>query len=68
MTCLSNILSHASEAGSPTNRPGSDKTQGQGSLGPSTGEPDLIHVKQLTVIKLDNYLNIKIFKRNDPHI
>ncbi len=34
------ILSHASEAGSPTNRPGSDKTQGQGSFGPSTGEPD----------------------------
>ncbi len=31
------ILSRASEAGSPTNRPGSDKTQGQGSFGPSTG-------------------------------
>ena len=35
------ILSRASEAGSPTNRPGSDKTQGQGSFGPSTGGPDL---------------------------
>ncbi len=30
------ILSCASEAGSPTNRPGSDKTRGQGSFGPST--------------------------------
>ncbi len=34
-------LSRASEAGSPTNGPGSDKTQGQGSFGPSTGGPDL---------------------------
>ena len=33
------ILSHASEAGSPTNRSGSDKTRGQGSFGPSTGGP-----------------------------
>ncbi len=32
-----NILSRASEAGSPTNRPGSDKTRGQGSFGLSTG-------------------------------
>ncbi len=49
------ILSRASEAGSPTNRPGSDKTRGQGSFGPSTGTHcnldqafatnDLIHVK-----------------------
>ncbi len=38
MTC---ILSRASEAGSPTNRPGSDKTRGQGSFGQSTGGPDL---------------------------
>ena len=38
--CLANILSRASEAGSPTNRPGSDKTHGQGSFGPSTGGPD----------------------------
>ncbi len=29
-----NILSHASEAGSPTNRLGSDKTRGRGSFGP----------------------------------
>ncbi len=36
-----NILSRASEAGSPTNRPGSDKTRNQGSFGPSTGGPDL---------------------------
>ncbi len=35
------ILSHASEAGSPTNLSGSDKTWGQGSFGPSTGGPDL---------------------------
>ena len=35
------ILSRASEVGSPTNRPGSDKTRGQGSFGPSTGGPDL---------------------------
>ena len=35
------ILSPASEAGSPTNRPGSDKTWGQGSFGPFTGGPDL---------------------------
>ncbi len=35
------VLSRASEAGSPTNRPGSDKTRGQGSFGPSTGGPDL---------------------------
>ncbi len=34
-------LSRASEAGSPTNRSGSDKTWGQGSFGPSTGGPDL---------------------------
>ncbi len=27
--------------GSPTNRPGSDKTRDQGSFGPSTGGPDL---------------------------
>ncbi len=36
-----NILSRASEAGSPTNRSGNDKTRGQGSFGPSTGGPDL---------------------------
>ncbi len=35
------ILSRASEAGSPMNRLGSDKTRGQGSFGPSTGGPDL---------------------------
>ena len=29
-------------AGSPTNRPGSDKTRGQGSFGPSTGGPDQV--------------------------
>ncbi len=33
------ILSRANGAGSPTNRPGSDKTRGQGSFGPSTGGP-----------------------------
>ncbi len=38
---LSFELSRASAAGSPTNRPGSDKTQGQESFGPSTGGPDL---------------------------
>ncbi len=35
-------LSRASEVGSPTNppwTPGSDKTRGQGSFGPSTGRP-----------------------------
>ncbi len=47
------ILSRASEAGSPTNRSGSDKTRGQGSFGPSTGGPDLIHVKHLTIDRLD---------------
>ncbi len=31
------ILSRASGEGSPTNRPGSDKTQDQGSFGPFTG-------------------------------
>ncbi len=36
-----NILSRASETGSPTNRPGSNKTRGQGSFGTSTGGPDL---------------------------
>ncbi len=46
---LTNVLSRVSEAGSPTNRPGSDKTQGQGSFGtnrtfdlpflPRQGEP-----------------------------
>ncbi len=35
------VLLRASEAGSPTNRSGSDKTRGQGSFGPSTGGPDL---------------------------
>ena len=40
-TCDIHILSRASEAGSPTNRLGSDKTRGQGSFGPSTGGPDL---------------------------
>ena len=35
------ILSLASEAGSPTNRSGSDKTRGQGSFGPPTGGPVL---------------------------
>ena len=45
----------ASEAGSPTNRLGSDKARGQGSFGPSTGGPDLI--------KLDNYLDIKKLKK-----
>ncbi len=38
---LNSILSRASEAGSPTNRLGSDKTRGQGSFGPSIGGPDL---------------------------
>ena len=52
------ILSRASEAGSPTNRPGSDKTQGHGSLGPSTGGPDLQG-------SLPRHKN---FKRNEPHI
>ena len=33
-TRILNILSRASEAGSPTNRSGSDKTRGQGSFGP----------------------------------
>ncbi len=32
MAFQANILSRASEAGSPKNRPGSDKTRGQGSL------------------------------------
>ncbi len=36
-----NVSSRTSKAGYPTNRPGSDKTRGQGSFGPSTGEPDL---------------------------
>ncbi len=58
------ILSRASEAGSPINRSGSDKTRGQGSFGPSTGGPDLqgsdlMHVKHLTIDKLDNYLDKK---------
>ena len=47
-----NILC-ASKAGSPTNpawAPGSDKTRGQESFGPSTGGPDL------TIVKLGNYL------------
>ncbi len=60
------ILSRASEAGSATNRSGSDKTRGQGSFGPSTGGPDL-HVKHLTIGKLDNHLD-KNFKKNEPHI
>ncbi len=38
---MANILSRASEAGSPTNRSGSDKTRGQGSFGPSAGGLDL---------------------------
>ena len=53
-------MSRASEVESPTNpswAPGSDKTRGQGSLGPFTGGLDLrgslqpaelIHVKYLT--------------------
>ncbi len=35
------ILWRASGAGSPTNRPGGDKTRDQRSCGPSTGGPDL---------------------------
>ena len=38
--CSLNYYTRASEAGSPTNRSGSDKTQGQGSFSPSTGGPD----------------------------
>ena len=55
-----NILSRANEAGSPTNRQGSDKTQGQGCFGPSTGGPDL------QGSKLGNHLD-KSFKKNEPH-
>ncbi len=36
------ILSRASGAGSPTNRPGDDKTRDQRSLGTSTGGPDQV--------------------------
>ncbi len=64
------VLSCASEAGSPTNRQGSDKTRGQGSFGPSTGGPDLQGSLQpaelnktpqdLTISKLDNHLDKKI--------
>ncbi len=50
------ILSCVSEAGSPTNRPGSDKTLGQGSFGPSTGGSDL----------QGNHLD-KNFKKDEPH-
>ena len=32
------VLSRASEAGSPTNRSGSDKTRGQGSFGPQVDQ------------------------------
>ncbi len=75
----------ACQRGGVSNKPpGSEKTRGQGSFGPSTGGPDLqgslqpaeltkapqdfIHVKQLTIIKLDNYLDINILKRNELHI
>ncbi len=57
---VSTILSHASEAGSPTNRTGSDKTRGQGSFGPSTGG-------HLTIDELDYYLD-KIFKKETNRI
>ncbi len=50
------LLSRASEAGSPTNRSGRDKTLGQGSFGPPTGGSD----------RLNNHLDKK-FKRNEPH-
>ncbi len=52
------MLSRASEAGSPTNRSGSDKTRGQGSFGPSTDG----HVKHLTLGKLDNHQDKKNLK------
>ena len=48
---LVSILLHASKVGSPTNppwAPGTDKTQGQGSFGPSTGGPDLLQPAELT--------------------
>ncbi len=57
------ILSRASEAGSPRNRSGSDKTRGQGSFGLSTGGPDLqgsLQPAELT--KLDNHLDKKLDK------
>ncbi len=62
---LPNILSRASEAGSPTNRSGSDKTRGQGSFGPSTGGPDLqgsLQPAELTRGKLDKHLDKKNLK------
>ena len=43
------ILSRASEAGSPTNRLGSDKKPDEGSFGPSTGGPDLHGSLQTTL-------------------
>ncbi len=54
--------------GSPTNRPGSDKTRGQGSFGPSTGGPDLIHVKHLTIGKLNHYLDKNFKKKRTTHL
>ncbi len=70
------ILSRASKAGSPTNRSGSDKSWGQGSFGLSTGGPDLqgslqpaeLHVKHLTVDKLDNYLDKNFKKKRSAHL
>ncbi len=77
------ILSHVSEAGSPMNRSGSDKTQGQGSFAPSTGGPDLqgslqpdytlvesglIHIEHLTISKLDNHLDKKFEKERTAHL
>ncbi len=57
------ILSRASKAGSPTNRPGSDKTRGQGSFGLSTGGPDLrgsLQPAESKMSTLGNHLDKKI--------
>ena len=59
-------MSRASEAGSPTNRPGSDKTQGQGSFGPSTGGPDLLGSLQPATMAKCLYKNVK--KKRTAHL
>ncbi len=63
-------MSRASEAGSPKNRSGSDKTQGKGSFGPSTGGPDLqgsLQPAELTKTPQDIYLDKKNLKKETDH-
>ena len=69
------ILSRASEAGSPTNRPCSDKTRARDPLvRPQVGKTyrgavsDWIHMKPLKISKLDDHLDKNLKKERTAHL